>query len=135
MYIHLSWIAGHIVAPWLISFGEFKGPVNDRPHSKPVFPSIVPLCLNPTSQTCKMYINELESRALTLCAGGGGGRNRRVMTNRQSAQRSRSRKLQYVSDLEAHTVGLQKDLADLQPQVALLKRRHAGAVAKGVLCL
>jgi hypothetical protein len=61
-------------------------------------------------------------------AGRGGRKtNRRVIANRQSAQRSRMRKLQYISDLEANVAGLQNDLNEMQPQVALVQSRHASA--------
>ena len=62
--------------------------------------------------------------------GAGAGRpstNRRVITNRQSAQRSRTRKLQYISELEAHVGGLQRELAKVQPEVEAWQRRHAGS--------
>ncbi len=39
--------------------------------------------------------------------GRGGGKTRRVMANRQSAQRSRMRKLQFISDLENNVSRLQ----------------------------
>jgi len=52
-----------------------------------------------------------------------------VIANRQSAQRSRMRKLQYISDLEANVAGLQTDLNEMQPQVALVQSRHASAPA------
>ena len=37
------------------------------------------------------------------------------------------RKLQYISDLEANVAGLQTDLNEMQPQVALVQSRHASA--------
>ncbi|KAK9841862.1 hypothetical protein WJX81_007875 [Elliptochloris bilobata] len=58
--------------------------------------------------------------------GGGRGRVKRVMANRQSAQRSRMRKLQFISDLEAEVSRLQGDLAQLSPTVAALRTKHAG---------
>jgi hypothetical protein len=39
--------------------------------------------------------------------GRGGGKSKRVMANRQSAQRSRMRKLQFISDLEHSVARLQ----------------------------
>ena len=59
--------------------------------------------------------------------GGGRGRVKRVMANRQSAQRSRMRKLQFISDLEAEVNRLQADLEQLAPAVAALRTKHAGA--------
>ena len=61
--------------------------------------------------------------------GGGRGRVKRVMANRQSAQRSRMRKLQFISDLEAEVMRLQGDLEELSPTVAALRTKHAGAQA------
>lgn len=61
--------------------------------------------------------------------GGGGGRKltRRVIANRQSAQRSRLRKLQYIADLESNIGGLQDQVAQLGPKLTFLKAQHAGA--------
>lgn len=59
--------------------------------------------------------------------GGGRGRVKRVMANRQSAQRSRMRKLQFISDLEAEVTRLQGDLEELSPTIAALRTKHAGA--------
>lgn len=63
--------------------------------------------------------------------GGGRGRVKRVMANRQSAQRSRMRKLQFISDLEAEVARLQGDLEDLSPTVTALRTKHAGARCRG----
>ena len=40
---------------------------------------------------------------------GKGGKVKRVLANRQSAQRSRIRKLQHISELEETLQGLQDD--------------------------
>lgn len=52
--------------------------------------------------------------------------SRRIIANRQSAQRSRLRKLQYISDLESNISGLTDQVAQLGPQLAFLKAQHAG---------
>ena len=71
----------------------------------------------------------LQQCCSSVVAGRGGRKtNRRVIANRQSAQRSRMRKLQYISDLEANVAGLQNDLNEMQPQVALVQSRHASAL-------
>jgi bZIP transcription factor len=54
-------------------------------------------------------------------------RSRRVMANRQSAQRSRLRKLHYISELERDVTSVQGDLRSLSPQVESLRSKHAGA--------
>lgn len=59
--------------------------------------------------------------------GGGKKLTRRVIANRQSAQRSRLRKLQYISDLESNIKGLNDQVSQLGPQLAFLKAQHAGA--------
>jgi predicted RNase H-like nuclease (RuvC/YqgF family) len=56
----------------------------------------------------------------------GGGRNKRVLANRQSAQRSRMRKLQFISDLENNVQQLQDDISKMEPALHMLRRRHAG---------
>ncbi|KAF8391287.1 hypothetical protein HHK36_023589 [Tetracentron sinense] len=47
-------------------------------------------------------------------------RIKRVLANRQSAQRSRVRKLQYISDLERSVTSLQTEVSALSPRVAFL---------------
>ena len=61
-------------------------------------------------------------------AGPGGPKrlSRRIIANRQSAQRSRLRKLQYISDLEANISGLNDQVSQLGPQLAFLKAQHTG---------
>lgn len=69
---------------------------------------------------------------LTGSADGGVGPggpkrlSRRIIANRQSAQRSRLRKLQYISDLEANISGLNDQVSQLGPQLAFLKAQHTG---------
>ncbi|KAK4255857.1 hypothetical protein QN277_008796 [Acacia crassicarpa] len=62
---------------------------------------------------------------------GGGGetildpkRVKRVLANRQSAQRSRVRKLQYISDLERSVSTLQTEVSALSPRVAFLDHQR-----------
>ena len=54
---------------------------------------------------------------------------KRVLANRQSAQRSRIRKLQHISELEETLQGLQDDVHKLTPQLTKLQAKQAGSVA------
>ena len=60
---------------------------------------------------------------------GKGGKVRRVLANRQSAQRSRIRKLQHISELEVTLEALQDDLFKLNPQLSKLEAKQAGKVS------
>lgn len=60
---------------------------------------------------------------------GGSGKNKRVMANRQSAQRSRLRKLQYIQDLENNVARLQNEICQIQPQLNFLQEKYAGELA------
>ena len=57
---------------------------------------------------------------------GKGGKVRRVLANRQSAQRSRIRKLQHISELETTLEALQHDIYKLSPQLTKLEAKQAG---------
>ena len=52
---------------------------------------------------------------------------KRVLANRQSAQRSRIRKLQHISDLEDTLQSLQDDVFNLEPQLSKLQAKSAGS--------
>ncbi|XP_062217316.1 basic leucine zipper 19-like [Phragmites australis] len=52
-------------------------------------------------------------------------RVKRVLANRQSAQRSRVRKLQYISELERSVTGLQMEVSALSPRVAFLDHHRS----------
>nr|QEO19198.1 putative basic leucine zipper 6-like isoform X2 [Cymbidium ensifolium] len=52
-------------------------------------------------------------------------RVKRVLANRQSAQRSRVRKLHYISDLEKSVNTLQTEVSALSPRVALLDHQRS----------
>lgn len=51
-------------------------------------------------------------------------RVKRILANRQSAQRSRVRKLQYISELERSVNALQTEVSTLSPQVAYLDHQR-----------
>ncbi|XP_008783396.1 basic leucine zipper 61-like [Phoenix dactylifera] len=52
-------------------------------------------------------------------------RVKRILANRQSAQRSRVRKLQYVSELERSVAALQTEVSALSPQVVFLDHQRS----------
>ncbi|KAL0022123.1 hypothetical protein WJX79_004146 [Trebouxia sp. C0005] len=56
---------------------------------------------------------------------GKGGKVKRVLANRQSAQRSRIRKLQHISELEETLQGLQDDVHKLSPQLTKMQAKQA----------
>ncbi|CAA0816019.1 Basic leucine zipper 61 [Striga hermonthica] len=51
-------------------------------------------------------------------------RIKRILANRQSAQRSRVRKLQYISELERSVTTLQTEVSALSPRVAFLDHQR-----------
>ncbi|CAI9757054.1 unnamed protein product [Fraxinus pennsylvanica] len=51
-------------------------------------------------------------------------RIKRILANRQSAQRSRVRKLQYISELERSVTTLQSEVSSLSPSVAFLDHQR-----------
>uniref|UniRef100_A0A7N0VMM1 BZIP domain-containing protein n=1 Tax=Kalanchoe fedtschenkoi TaxID=63787 RepID=A0A7N0VMM1_KALFE len=51
-------------------------------------------------------------------------RVKRILANRQSAQRSRVRKLQYISELERSVTALQAEVSVLSPRVAFLDHQR-----------
>ncbi|CAK7323980.1 unnamed protein product [Dovyalis caffra] len=51
-------------------------------------------------------------------------RDKRILANRQSAQRSRVRKLQYISELERSVTSLQAEVSILSPRVAYLDHQR-----------
>ncbi|XP_028796820.1 basic leucine zipper 34-like [Neltuma alba] len=75
--------------------------------------------------------SECKNESDTLPVVGGGGeplvdpkRVKRILANRQSAQRSRVRKLQYISDLERSVSTLQTEVSALSPRVAFLDHQR-----------
>uniref|UniRef100_A0A7C9A2R1 BZIP domain-containing protein n=1 Tax=Opuntia streptacantha TaxID=393608 RepID=A0A7C9A2R1_OPUST len=57
-------------------------------------------------------------------AGIDPKRVKRILANRQSAQRSRVRKLQYISELERSVTTLQTEVSALSPRVAFLDHQR-----------
>lgn len=58
---------------------------------------------------------------------------KRILANRQSAQRSRVRKLQYISELERSVNALQTEVSTMSPQVGFYDHRRALLTAENVL--
>ncbi|KAJ0989365.1 hypothetical protein J5N97_007721 [Dioscorea zingiberensis] len=56
-------------------------------------------------------------------------RVKRILANRQSAQRSRVRKLQYISELERSVTTLQTEVSVLSPRVAFLDHQRSALTA------
>ncbi|KAF5194368.1 Basic leucine zipper [Thalictrum thalictroides] len=71
-----------------------------------------------------------ESSQLPPCSTTSGESNidpkrvKRILANRQSAQRSRVRKLQYISELERSVTSLQTEVSTLSPRVAYLDHQR-----------
>lgn len=57
---------------------------------------------------------------------GSVGKSKRVLANRQSAHRSRLRKLQYIQDLENNVSRLQTEIGQIQPQLGFLREKYTG---------
>ncbi|KAJ8439974.1 hypothetical protein Cgig2_008357 [Carnegiea gigantea] len=85
--------------------------------------------------SCKVDNNEghkqeQASNGTTNAAGGDQQqvidpkRVKRILANRQSAQRSRVRKLQYISELERSVTALQSEVSMLTPRVAFLDHQR-----------
>uniref|UniRef100_A0A7I4FCN6 BZIP domain-containing protein n=1 Tax=Physcomitrium patens TaxID=3218 RepID=A0A7I4FCN6_PHYPA len=58
---------------------------------------------------------------------------KRILANRQSAQRSRVRKLQYISELEMNVSVLESEVASLSPKVGYYDHERARLSAENVL--
>jgi hypothetical protein len=58
---------------------------------------------------------------------GFAGKSKRVLANRQSAHRSRLRKLQYIQDLENNVNRIQAEISHIQPQLNFLRSKYTGA--------
>lgn len=54
------------------------------------------------------------------------GKSKRVLANRQSAHRSRLRKLQYIQDLENNVNRIQTEISQIQPQLTFLREKYSG---------
>ncbi|XP_028755553.1 basic leucine zipper 34-like [Neltuma alba] len=78
---------------------------------------------------CKNESDTLPPPPPSVVGGGGESvvdpkRVKRILANRQSAQRSRVRKLQYISDLERSVSTLQTEVSALSPRVAFLDHQR-----------
>ncbi|CAL5335995.1 unnamed protein product [Camellia sinensis] len=78
---------------------------------------------------CKADTPELAKASKAAVASGGDTivdpkRVKRILANRQSAQRSRVRKLQYISELERSVTTLQIEVSAMSPRVAFLDHQR-----------
>ncbi|GJM93087.1 hypothetical protein PR202_ga09613 [Eleusine coracana subsp. coracana] len=65
-----------------------------------------------------------DAAAATATPRSSFGTPRGILANRQSAQRSRVRKLQYISELERSVTTLQNEVSVLSPRVAFLDQQR-----------
>ncbi|KAE8667810.1 Basic leucine zipper 61 [Hibiscus syriacus] len=78
--------------------------------------------------SCK--VNETQAAEPPSTSSNGGDhiidpkRVKRILANRQSAQRSRVKKLQYISELERSVTTLQSEVSALSPRVTFLDRQR-----------
>ncbi|KAI8551516.1 hypothetical protein RHMOL_Rhmol06G0192800 [Rhododendron molle] len=82
----------------------------------------------------KSEADEVQSSCKSEAQGGAENSNerinidpkrvKRILANRQSAQRSRVRKLQYISELERSVTSLQAEVSVLSPRVAFLDHQR-----------
>nr|QGH84097.1 transcription factor RF2a [Lilium regale] len=81
---------------------------------------------NDRQSSCKTETQELaQPSAETDSMVVDPKRVKRIIANRQSAQRSRVRKLQYISELERSVTTLQTEVSALSPQVAFLDHQRS----------
>ncbi|XP_039125922.1 basic leucine zipper 19-like [Dioscorea cayenensis subsp. rotundata] len=88
----------------------------------------------------KLLLPAMEDSSITLVPAGckvedkissplDPKRVKRILANRQSAQRSRVRKLQYISELERSVTTLQTEVSALSPRVAFLDHQRSALTA------
>ena len=63
------------------------------------------------------------------------GESKRVLANRQSAHRSRLRKLQYIQDLENNVNRIQTEISQIQPQLTFLREKYSGQLSETFIML
>ncbi|KAA8526319.1 hypothetical protein F0562_008478 [Nyssa sinensis] len=107
------------------------------PRRRPIITALMMINKHPLISSLQLLKNESEE-VQSLCKSDGRGNNpeaprsnsndkimdpkrvKRILANRQSAQRSRVRKLQYISELERSVTSLQAEVSVLSPRVAFL---------------
>ncbi|XP_002966948.2 basic leucine zipper 6 [Selaginella moellendorffii] len=73
---------------------------------------------------CVVVANQVLDDDISLDPSLDPKRARRIIANRQSAQRSRIRKLQYIAELEKNVSSLQMEVSTLTPQVSFLDHQR-----------
>ncbi|CAL4941486.1 unnamed protein product [Urochloa decumbens] len=85
--------------------------------------------INDEDKTDRCEAEEAQSKchgdAAAAAATVDPKRVKRILANRQSAQRSRVRKLQYISELERSVTSLQTEVSALSPRVAFLDHQRS----------
>ncbi|KAJ6298315.1 hypothetical protein OIU76_019463 [Salix suchowensis] len=78
----------------------------------------------PADQHRQQQEENTEQKPAAVAKTEPGERVKRILANRQSAQRSRVRKLQYISELERSVTTLQTEVSALSPRVAFLDHQR-----------
>ncbi|XP_071723662.1 basic leucine zipper 6-like [Rutidosis leptorrhynchoides] len=80
--------------------------------------------------SCQLFLESQANQQQSLNYNSNGDlvidpkRVKRILANRQSAQRSRVRKLQYISELERSVTSLQSEVSALSPRVSFLDHQR-----------
>ncbi|KAJ7548186.1 hypothetical protein O6H91_07G001500 [Diphasiastrum complanatum] len=105
------------------SYEENRPPGLDRVKSEPEVESL------DESEDSQKNASQANQTNVTAEAKVNGEvdpkRAKRILANRQSAQRSRVRKLQYIAELERSVTTLQSEVSMLTPQLAFLDHQRA----------
>lgn len=128
-----------------ISMDSFMGKMNfgDESPKMPPFPGAGPGQLSPSNsidENANTFSLEfgngefsgaelkkiMENEKLAEIASSDPKRAKRILANRQSAARSKERKLRYISELEHKVQTLQTEATTLSAQLTLLQRDSAG---------
>ncbi|KAK7335106.1 hypothetical protein VNO80_26877 [Phaseolus coccineus] len=124
--------AAALPPPPLSSASNPSSPSSDQNSNNEEKPMAMALDVKPKTESveeessCKNEAAALQLSATATCAETvvDPKRVKRILANRQSAQRSRVRKLQYISELERSVTTLQTEVSALSPRVAFLDHQR-----------
>ncbi|BAT92620.1 Basic leucine zipper 34 [Vigna angularis] len=124
--------AAALPPPPLSSASNPSSPSSDQNSNNEEKPMAMTLDLKPKTEkveeesSCKNEAAALQLSATTTSPETvvDPKRVKRILANRQSAQRSRVRKLQYISELERSVTTLQTEVSALSPRVAFLDHQR-----------
>ncbi|XP_022637327.1 basic leucine zipper 34 isoform X2 [Vigna radiata var. radiata] len=124
--------AAALPPPPLSSASNPSSPSSDQNSNNEDKPMAMTLDLKPKTEkveeesSCKNEAAALQLSATTTSPETvvDPKRVKRILANRQSAQRSRVRKLQYISELERSVTTLQTEVSALSPRVAFLDHQR-----------